>query len=48
MTISGFQTTLERQLAEAARTDADMIACGYIEFYPDGREDLREPRVPDG
>jgi glycosyltransferase involved in cell wall biosynthesis len=39
---------LERQLAEADRTGADMISCDYIEFYADGRELLRQPRLPDG
>jgi glycosyltransferase involved in cell wall biosynthesis len=41
-------TKLERQVAEAKRTDADMIACDYVEFYPDGREIVRQPRVFDG
>jgi glycosyltransferase involved in cell wall biosynthesis len=39
---------LERQLAEARCTGADMISCDYVLFYPDGREFLHEPRVPDG
>src|SRR5262245_34191351 len=29
---------LERQLAEAECTGADMISCDYIEFHVDGRE----------
>jgi glycosyltransferase involved in cell wall biosynthesis len=39
---------LERQLAEARRTGADMVSCDYVEFYPDGRELIGEPRPPDG
>lgn len=39
---------LERQMAAARQTGADMIACDYVEFYPDGREIRREPRLIDG
>jgi glycosyltransferase involved in cell wall biosynthesis len=38
---------LERQLAEADRTGADMVACDYVEFSPDGEEILRRPRFPE-
>src|SRR5258707_1388506 len=41
-------TKLERQLAEAERTDADMIAADWIEFHPDGRAKVSRPRCPDG
>jgi hypothetical protein len=41
-------TKLERQVAEAQRTGADMIACDYVEFYPDGREIIRRPRLIEG
>jgi glycosyltransferase involved in cell wall biosynthesis len=41
-------TKLERQVAEAQRTGADMIACDYVEFYPDGRELIRQPRLFEG
>src|SRR5260370_3185903 len=41
-------TKLERQVAEARRTDADLIACDYVKFFPDGREVVERPRVPDG
>jgi glycosyltransferase involved in cell wall biosynthesis len=41
-------TKLERQVAEAQRSGADMISCDYVEFYADGRELVRKPRVPDG
>jgi glycosyltransferase involved in cell wall biosynthesis len=36
---------LQRQVAEATRTGADLIGCDYIEFYADGREILRQPRA---
>jgi glycosyltransferase involved in cell wall biosynthesis len=39
---------LERQLAEAERTGADMIACDYIEFYTDGHEAVGQRRPPAG
>jgi glycosyltransferase involved in cell wall biosynthesis len=39
---------LERQLAEARRTGADMISCDYVLFYPDGRKFIHQPRVADG
>jgi glycosyltransferase involved in cell wall biosynthesis len=39
---------LARQLAEADRTGADMIASDYIEFYPDGREAVGGWRIPPG
>jgi glycosyltransferase involved in cell wall biosynthesis len=39
---------LERQIAEACRTGADMVSCDYIEFYPDGREIIFKPRLFDG
>jgi len=41
-------TKLERQIAEAKRTGADMVACDSIQFYLDGREIVHQPRVPDG
>jgi glycosyltransferase involved in cell wall biosynthesis len=41
-------TKLERQLAKAERTGADMIACDYAEFYPDGREIIQQPRLIEG
>jgi glycosyltransferase involved in cell wall biosynthesis len=39
---------LERQVAEARRTDVDLIACDSIKFFPDGRESLQRIRRPDG
>ena len=39
---------LERQFAAAARTGADMIVCGSIEFHADGRESLRKWPLPRG
>src|SRR5258706_792567 len=39
---------LERQVAEAKRTGADMIVGDFVEFYPDGREIIVRPRVPEG
>ncbi len=41
-------TKLERQLAEAERTGADMVACDHVEFFVDGRETFRKPRLLDG
>jgi glycosyltransferase involved in cell wall biosynthesis len=41
-------TKLERQVAEARRTGADMITCDYVKFSPDGREVVERPRLPDG
>ncbi len=41
-------TKLERQVAAAGRTGADMIAADWIEFHPDGRERISRPRCPDG
>jgi len=38
-------TKLERQVAEAQRTGADMIACDFVEVYSDGREIIRRPRL---
>jgi len=38
---------LERQLAEAERTNADLICSDYVEFYPDG-ERIWRWRLPDG
>jgi glycosyltransferase involved in cell wall biosynthesis len=39
---------LERQLAAARLTNADMVACDYVEFFPDGREVERRPRILPG
>src|SRR5260221_6962456 len=39
---------LERQVAEARRTGADMITCDYVKFFPDGREVVERPRVING
>lgn len=39
---------LERQLAAARTFEADMIACDYVEFFPDGSEAIQRPRVPHG
>src|SRR5215470_6398216 len=39
---------LERQITEADLTDADMIACNYISFWPDGRERIGGLRLPRG
>jgi glycosyltransferase involved in cell wall biosynthesis len=36
---------LERQVSEARASGADMVVPDYIEFYADGREILREPRL---
>jgi len=41
-------TKLERQLAEAKRTGADMIACDFVKFFQDGCEVIDRPRPPDG
>jgi len=41
-------TKLERQIAEARRTGADMVSCDYVEFYSDGREIVHRPRFTDG
>jgi glycosyltransferase involved in cell wall biosynthesis len=39
---------LERQVTEAERTGADLIACDYVKFFPDGREIIERPRLHDG
>jgi glycosyltransferase involved in cell wall biosynthesis len=39
---------LERQIAEAQLSGADMITCDYVEFFPDGSEVVYRPRLPDG
>jgi glycosyltransferase involved in cell wall biosynthesis len=39
---------LECQIEATEHTGADIIASDYIEFYGDGREILREPRLPQG
>jgi len=39
---------LERQIAEAERTSADMIACDYVQFYLDGSEIVRRARLIEG
>jgi glycosyltransferase involved in cell wall biosynthesis len=39
---------LERQVAEAQRTGADMIACYCAKFFPDGQEIIERPRLYDG
>jgi glycosyltransferase involved in cell wall biosynthesis len=39
---------LERQVEATRRTGADMIACGFVRFYPDGREMRETPRLPEG
>jgi glycosyltransferase involved in cell wall biosynthesis len=41
-------TKLERQVAEAQSSGADVIACDYVEFHPDGTEAIRQPRLADG
>src|SRR5258708_2486713 len=38
---------LERQVAEAQRTGADMIACYCAQFFPDGQEILERPHIHD-
>jgi len=39
---------LERQIAEAERTGADMVTCDFVEFFQDGREFIRRHRCPEG
>jgi glycosyltransferase involved in cell wall biosynthesis len=39
---------LERQIAEGQRTGADMIFCDWAPFFPNGRETIMRPRLPDG
>jgi glycosyltransferase involved in cell wall biosynthesis len=39
---------LERQLAAAGKERADMVSCDYVEFLPDGYENIRQPRLPEG
>jgi glycosyltransferase involved in cell wall biosynthesis len=39
---------LDRQLTAARITNADMIACDYVEFFPDGKEIARCPRLVNG
>jgi glycosyltransferase involved in cell wall biosynthesis len=39
---------LGRQFAEAERTDADMIASDYVNFFLDGTESIGRPRPPQG
>jgi glycosyltransferase involved in cell wall biosynthesis len=41
-------TKLERQVAEAQRTDADLIVCNYVKFYPDGTEIVERRRLIEG
>ena len=41
-------TKLERQLAEAERSGSDLVTCDYVMFFPDGREAVERPRVPEG
>jgi glycosyltransferase involved in cell wall biosynthesis len=36
---------LEREIAEADRSRADMITCDFIRFYADGREEVLRPRL---
>jgi glycosyltransferase involved in cell wall biosynthesis len=38
-------TKLERQIAEAERTGADLVSADYIEFHQDGREIVRRIRL---
>jgi glycosyltransferase involved in cell wall biosynthesis len=38
---------LDRQIAEARRTNADMIACDVATFFPDGREFIGRCRIPE-
>jgi glycosyltransferase involved in cell wall biosynthesis len=38
---------LERQIADARRTGADMIACDLVDFFPDGRERISRCRIPE-
>jgi glycosyltransferase involved in cell wall biosynthesis len=39
---------LDRQLAEAQQSGADLITCDYIHFFPDGREITERARFPAG
>jgi glycosyltransferase involved in cell wall biosynthesis len=39
---------LERQLAEAQSSGADMITCDYVEFSLNGSEIVRQPRLIEG
>jgi glycosyltransferase involved in cell wall biosynthesis len=39
---------LERQMADAVRTGADMIACDFVEFFPDGSEAVSVSGIRDG
>jgi glycosyltransferase involved in cell wall biosynthesis len=39
---------LERQVAAAGASRADMISCDFVEFHPDGREVIKRPRIPQG
>jgi glycosyltransferase involved in cell wall biosynthesis len=39
---------LDRQIADARLTGADMIACDYVEFFPNGHEVIRRPRCVEG
>lgn len=39
---------LQRQLADARRTCADMVSCDYVVFHPDGREIVQRPRCIEG
>jgi glycosyltransferase involved in cell wall biosynthesis len=39
---------LERQVEAARRTGADLIACDFVRFFPDGREELARLRPPAG
>jgi GT2 family glycosyltransferase len=41
-------TKLQRQVAEAERTGADLIACDYVQFYLDGSEIVRCARLIEG
>jgi glycosyltransferase involved in cell wall biosynthesis len=39
---------LERQIAEIEQVNPDMIAGDYVEFFPDGSEIIRRPRLIEG
>lgn len=39
---------LERQLAAARQTGADLVACDFVAVYPDGHEVIGHRRSPDG
>lgn len=39
---------LERQIAAARRSGADMVSCDYVEFHSDGRKIVRRPRLLEG